>query len=167
MKDEIATSAVRALSLSRPWDQLVLAGVKDVENRTWGTRLRGPLIIHAAKSWDPNCVLLLRDLARDGVLTPDDFAAIDGCDLSERAPTGFRGVVTVTDCHEWGTLACVDLRTEAYTEPCSPWAFDGQHHWVVTDPRLFPEVIAGRGFPGLFTPPDEVVAAVAALAVPS
>ena len=37
----------RALSIRQPWAWLILNGYKDLENRTWRTDYRGPLLIHA------------------------------------------------------------------------------------------------------------------------
>src|SRR5690242_9185108 len=42
-----------AISVKQPWAALLVAGVKTVEVRTWGTRLRGRVLIHAAKTADP------------------------------------------------------------------------------------------------------------------
>lgn len=40
----------RALTVCQPYAELIAAGEKRVENRTWPTRYRGPLLIHAGKS---------------------------------------------------------------------------------------------------------------------
>ena len=37
---------MKALSIKPPWAGLILAGIKDIENRTWKTAYRGPLLIH-------------------------------------------------------------------------------------------------------------------------
>jgi hypothetical protein len=42
------------LSLRQPWAWLVLHGGKDIENRKWNTKLRGPFVIHASKH-DTRC----------------------------------------------------------------------------------------------------------------
>jgi len=41
---------VKALTVIQPWAQLIVEGVKDVENRSWNTKYRGRLYIHAGKS---------------------------------------------------------------------------------------------------------------------
>lgn len=41
---------LRALSVRQPWAWLIVNGYKDVENRNWKTRHRGPLLIHAGAS---------------------------------------------------------------------------------------------------------------------
>ena len=39
---------MKILSIRQSWASLIVSGVKDVENRTWPTRYRGPVIIHAS-----------------------------------------------------------------------------------------------------------------------
>lgn len=42
---------MKVLSLSQPWATLVAIGAKTIETRSWPTRYRGPLAIHAAKGF--------------------------------------------------------------------------------------------------------------------
>ncbi len=42
---------MKAISLWQPWATLMAIGAKKIETRSWATRYRGPLIIHAAKRW--------------------------------------------------------------------------------------------------------------------
>jgi hypothetical protein len=41
---------MKALSVCQPWAWAIIAGIKRIENRTWRTRYRGRLLIHASKS---------------------------------------------------------------------------------------------------------------------
>lgn len=41
------TDGLRAITLHQPWATLVALGVKSIETRSWSTRYRGPLAIHA------------------------------------------------------------------------------------------------------------------------
>jgi len=43
----------KALSARQPWAWLIVNGYKDVENRTWRTHFRGPVLIHAGLKADP------------------------------------------------------------------------------------------------------------------
>jgi hypothetical protein len=45
---------VKALSIRQPWAWAIVKGHKTIENRTWATSYRGPLLIHASKSIDPH-----------------------------------------------------------------------------------------------------------------
>ena len=44
---------MKAISIRQPWAWLVVHGYKDVDNRTWATKHRGPILIHAGKALDP------------------------------------------------------------------------------------------------------------------
>ena len=44
---------MKAISIRQPWAWLIVNGYKDVENRTWYTSHRGPLLICASKALDP------------------------------------------------------------------------------------------------------------------
>ena len=43
---------MRKLTIRQPWASLIICGEKDVENRTWTTRYRGELAIHAGHRFD-------------------------------------------------------------------------------------------------------------------
>lgn len=43
---------MKALSIQQPWCWLIAAGHKDIENRTWNTAYRGPVLLHAGKKHD-------------------------------------------------------------------------------------------------------------------
>lgn len=42
-------ATVPALTVHQPYAHLIAAGRKPIETRTWATRYRGPLLIHASK----------------------------------------------------------------------------------------------------------------------
>jgi hypothetical protein len=49
---------MKVLSLTQPWASLICLGVKKMETRSWLTAYRGPLLIHASKSypgWAKEC----------------------------------------------------------------------------------------------------------------
>lgn len=44
---------MKTITVKQPWASLIVEGIKDVENRTWPTKFRGRVLIHASsKSWD-------------------------------------------------------------------------------------------------------------------
>lgn len=45
-----------ALSVRQPWAWAIISGGKTIENRSWTTPYRGPLLIHAGKAFDPDDV---------------------------------------------------------------------------------------------------------------
>jgi len=50
---------MKALSIKQPWAELILRGIKDVENRSWETAYRGQLLIHAGKRVDKEALRVL------------------------------------------------------------------------------------------------------------
>jgi len=42
---------MKALTIRQPWASLISLGVKTIETRSWSTKYRGPLAIHAGKEW--------------------------------------------------------------------------------------------------------------------
>lgn len=41
---------MKAISLLQPWASLIAIGAKKIETRSWSTKYRGPLAIHASRS---------------------------------------------------------------------------------------------------------------------
>jgi ASCH domain len=116
----------RALSIRQPWAWLIVNGYKDVENRSWRTRYRGPILIHSALSTrdlrDGEAAKVAR---RFGIRMPREY---------ERG--GIVGAAEVVDCR---------------TRTGSPWHRRGQIGWVMAKPRRlsFREC---KGSLGLFRP---------------
>ena len=40
---------MKCISIRQPWASLIIHHGKDIENRDWGTNVRGRVLIHAAK----------------------------------------------------------------------------------------------------------------------
>lgn len=38
---------MKTISIKQPWASLIVEGVKDIENRTWRTKFRGRVLVHA------------------------------------------------------------------------------------------------------------------------
>lgn len=58
---------MKAISIRQPWAWLIVAGHKDIENRTWAITYRGPILIHAAKMVDKNAILPVEIEIPDGL----------------------------------------------------------------------------------------------------
>jgi hypothetical protein len=76
---------LRALSLKQPWAWLIVNGYKDIENRSWRTNHRGPLLIHASSSRPAVTTEYIQK--KYGVRLPDKLEF-----------GGIAGVVEVVDC---------------------------------------------------------------------
>lgn len=97
MKNELL-----CISVWQPWAELIIAGIKPVENRTWFTNYKGPLLIHAALRWDAGWEDKLCWLAKGIALTHlDKITRIEGACGRYSLPQGrIVGAVCQTNCCE-------------------------------------------------------------------
>lgn len=115
------TVAVKALTIRQPWAWAIIHGGKDIENRSWNTHHRGPLVIHAGKALERESLEACGELACRKM--PAEF------------DRGYLiGVVDVVDC---------------VNRHKSPW-FIGDYGFVLARPRAFKTPIAFTGRLGLF-----------------
>lgn len=125
---------MKVLTVRQPWAWLITSGPKDIENRSYNTRHRGPILIQASakrpskREWVA-CVEFCRER---GVELPSIDALRYG---------GIVGSATITDCR---------------TRHDSPW-FEGPVGWLLRDRReltFFPML----GQLGVFDAPAEAIA---------
>ena len=123
---------MKALSLWQPWASLIVHGEKDVENRTWPTRFRGRLVIHASKTADES------DFTDPWIadrLSPSAASWIQPMGGLANAPRGaLVGEVTVIDC---------------VTRSESRWYQQGSYGFVLVDPVAYKHPIPLPGTPRL------------------
>jgi hypothetical protein len=124
-----------ALSIRQPWASLILLAGKDIENRTWETRVRGPLLIHAAKG-----------MTRREYLDAMDFADANGsCRIGHLLDSFEPG-----NLPRGGIIGSVNLVDCVYQSD-SPW-FQGPYGFVLCDPMPLP-FIPFNGRLGFFDVP--------------
>lgn len=46
------TPTLFAITIKPPWTEFILGGIKTLDNRSWGAKYTGPLLIHASQSYD-------------------------------------------------------------------------------------------------------------------
>ena len=124
---------MKALSIRQPWAWLISHGYKNIENRDWPTRFRGPFLIHAGKT-----------------MTLDEYFACDlylrgfhwGQSILARMPPpaelprgGIVGQAMLLDC---------------VTAHSSEW-FEGRFGFVVEEAKPLP-FLACKGSLGFFEP---------------
>ena len=64
---------MKCISVRQPWAWAIVHAGKDIENRTWATSYRGPILIHAgkAKPSREDCEFARRFLKARGIALPD------------------------------------------------------------------------------------------------
>lgn len=130
---------MKALTIKQPWADAIVYGSKRVENRTWGTRYRGALAIHAGKSIDLAAVPFVRGIDPVAVRFPNKLGA-------------FIGLGTLRDVHARRPGCC----------PGDPYAErgDGVFHWVIRAPITLVEPIDAKGQLGLWQVQDHIAEAI-------
>lgn len=116
---------MKALSIRQPYAWAIVNGFKDVENRPWRTRYRGPFLVHAGKIEEVDDIAgVLQQIA-----AATGYANLEQDYWEERQLGGIVGIATLTDC--------VDRHA-------SPW-FHGPRGFVLTDARPLPfRALAGK-----------------------
>ncbi len=152
---------IPVLSLHRPWPALIMRGGKDVENRDWATKYRGPVLIAAGLGWDKQAMPYARQIASLDRAVPDvvgrPLADIleEIPDERDAHPTGIVGVVILDSVCAESTRATRLCRT------CSWWGMPGRKHWRIRDQREFASPVPHRGRQRLWTVDEAVWPAVA------
>lgn len=83
---------MKALSIRQPWATMIIHGYKPVENRSWKSGYRGPLLIHAGQKYDYDGEWWIKENFEE---TPDLAMAIEEAKLLRG---GIIGSVIMTDC---------------------------------------------------------------------
>ena len=117
---------MKALSVRQPWAWLIVNGHKDVENRTWPTRFRGRVLIHAGatmtKADYEACCLFING----SELTPEAseklFQSFPQFHELKAQCGGVVGEAEITDC---------------VTRSASPW-FVGDFGFVMRNQKILP-----------------------------
>lgn len=127
-----------ALSIRQPWAWLILHGGKDIENRTWPTKVRGRVLIHAAKGMTFKEWIEAINFAHYHCGVTKETLQ-DGCDFDMLDRGGIVGSVEIVDC----------VRASS-----SRW-FMGDVGFVLRDPQPLP-FIPLKGRLGFFDVPESV-----------
>jgi hypothetical protein len=143
---------MKALTLWQPWATLVAIGAKSIETRSWSTRHRGPLAIHAAKRFPPGAQSLAMEREFRTVLLEAGYG--DPETLPRGAVVAVAQLVDVRTTDEVrGVLQATPRETIYGDFSRGRWA------WVLRDVVRLPQPIQAYGGRGLWTWPVPVDAA--------
>ena len=118
---------MKVLTIKQPWATLIMQGYKKYEFRSWKTKYRGDLLIHAGKAYDKEA---MKRLAKY---------------LPKSIPTGkILGKVTLVDCVEISPEFKRILQEEnkdIYTKS----SFEEKYGWKLENVEVFEEPIEAKG----------------------
>ena len=138
---------MKALSIQQPWAWAILDGRKRVENRTWLTHHRGPLLIHAGNSRKWYRALRGKTLPDGSPLPPEDYLHFGA----------ILGVVQLRECVELAEPEGAPLRADPFAS--------GPVCWVLAEPRRFPSPIPFKGQVTLFEVSEHIARQAAGVPV--
>ena len=153
---------MKTLSIQQPHSDLIVWWDKSIENRTWRTRHRGPILIHASSRLDRDEVT---ELSGDGW----DILAESPCVMS--AIVGVATVLDVLDVEaieDWidggdnpcsTPAAAAELERAADAGELERYAF-GPFCWLLGDRKPIPDPVPCGGKLNLWTPPPSVLRAI-------
>ena len=131
---------MKTISIKQPWAHLICAGIKDIENRTWPTKFRGRVLVHASakpvQMVNPNNVFSYQQW--ESLSTDQKLYLIGG-----KVPTSaIIGSVKIVDCvinHPsiWAEKTDYVEKNAAGLGPI--------YNWVLANPVLFAKPIPAKG----------------------
>jgi hypothetical protein len=154
---------MKALTMTEPWASLVAICENTIETRSWSTRYRGPLAIHAAKGFPADARRLCRQPPYRAVLARHGYASADHLPLGSVI-----AVAVLADVLEFDRDSLRKAREgarrgllpehEAEFGDFSP----GRFGFVLRDVRRLAAPVPVRGMLGLWALPVDVEAVILA-----
>lgn len=143
----------RAISLTQPWATLMAIDAKRIETRSWATKYRGWIAIHAAKGFPSDCRRLC---SRDPFATALVRAVIDD---AEPLPRGkVLAVAELYDCIATQDLVAAFNATPQIRGP--EWDFGnysaGRFGFITRGVRRLREPIPVKGSLGIWRLPKPI-----------
>lgn len=151
---------MKVISLLQPWASLVVMGYKQIETRSWNTKYRGPLLIHASKKYTREQIKLGEKFNMNygaGLGFTEDLPVgqiIGSVNLvetfsTERVFTGAGGIVFTKN-----STVIVDKELRMMNITKAEEAFGdyspGRHGWLLADPVQFKTGMPIKGNLGLW-----------------
>ena len=128
---------MKALSITQPYAELIKNGTKLVETRSWKTKYRGTIYIHASSTKIPKASRENTEL-----MSLTKGAALDyGCVICS---------AELVDCIEMTESYIENLKTENPTEYISGIYSEGRYAWVLEKVKVLDEPIKAKGNLGLW-----------------
>lgn len=130
---------MKAITIKQPWASLIVEGVKNIENRSWPTKFRGRVLIHAAQ----------KDFDFRNYMTSEYERHYINSIKKPYITGAIIGSVEIVDCKKsidnpnkaWGNLYC--------------------YHWILENAIEFTEPIPAKGrlsfwdYPNILAEPEE------------
>jgi hypothetical protein len=154
---------MKVISILQPWASLIVLGHKRIETRSWNTKYRGELLIHASKSTE---FVNLAAHTHFNECMPVMWCDVNGTDIcypiKEKIPLGcIIGKVNLVDVILFDAVrGMIDQNMAAYIggrkvdfsekEIAFGDYSPGRFGWLLSDPVLFSNPIPAKGKLGIW-----------------
>lgn len=152
---------MKAITIKQPWASLIVEGIKDVENRTWPTKFRGRVLIHAGAN-------PVKFIALGDILTQQQFDFFKG-NISPFIGNhlgAIIGSVEIVDCVINHTSIWAEKSYFNVTSNPLPLEEENEpdyivYNWVLANPIKFEKPIPAKGklsfwdYPNISAAPEE------------
>lgn len=152
---------MKAVTLTQPWASLVVYGYKQIETRSWATKHRGPIAIHASASKvspvahiEPFASALIEGWCRRA---PEIYEKVPRAELLrvvvDALPRGaILGTVDLQDTIVFGDVTEATIRNFSYSvhERAFGDFSPGRKGWIFRNPRVFSTPIPRLGSLGVW-----------------
>ena len=124
---------MKALSIRQPWAWAIIHAGKDIENRSWPTKMRGRFLVHASQGMTSEEYEDFRELY-EGMIIPGDRSL-----PPHRRPKRPDATPSFEDLQRGGVIGSVELVdcVEGTIFNGNPWFF-GPWGFVLTNPKPLP-----------------------------
>jgi hypothetical protein len=130
---------MKAITILQPFASLIACGVKQIETRSWATKFRGPIAIHAGRGYGPLDITTTD--AVQGVFFNTDYIKLFPDSLPRGAVIAIADLmdcVVMTDnliAQQYGTI-------QGHNELTSGWWEPGRYAWILANVRRIEPVPA-------------------------
>jgi len=146
---------MKALTLRQPWASLIALGHKTIETRSWRTHYRGPIAIHAAKTFSAyDKSAAVHFMGELKINKGDEWPTMNLKALPQGAIVATANLV---DCVPSERLACEDvcfILGGRYDFQSAEWEYGnyepGRWGWILEDIKPAHPPIAATGKQGLW-----------------
>lgn len=147
---------MKSITIKQPWASLICQGIKDIENRTWATKFRGRVLVHAGMA-KTNDSWPYKEPIREYLETLGRYAGFSFCEMRKgivkSCPMEFGaiiGSVEIVDC----VINHPSIWAEKTDEQAVDWDAKPTYNWVLANPIRFPEPIPIKGRLGFWDYPN-------------
>lgn len=136
---------MKVISLWQPWASLIMLGLKRFETRSWATKHRGPLLIHASKKIVPWNELFQElshaDRCKIWIVINQAYGSY------ENMPTG--AILGAVDVRQMYRTEQIKPQLSALEIACGDYS-DNRFAWELKNTKPFDKPILAKGKQGLW-----------------